>query len=584
MESNYRNGIEVMGISADGDNRLLSSMIHNSKLIFSIESDQWFNDQNRSICYIQDVVHNGLKLRNRLLKPSVLLKIGEKIASLSHLKILLNRVPKDEHGLTYSVICPDDRQNYDSLVRIMQPRVKEALSKYVIGSEATIEYIRICSEVTSSLYEDNLQPIDRLFRLWRSTYFLRAWRLFIGNAETGKISSNFITRNAYACVELNAQNLVLLIKKFRENNLSELFLPTLFNSQPCEETFRKMRSMGSINFTKINFTLLELMHLVGRVEILNDIIHVKLVDYEVKFPRNRLINLSNEDIILPTDTEIEECLQQALDTAILDASNFGISVAPEDISVCELREGRITFTENILGENIDLKIAEGIEKEPIACQSLKDYSAKISSLHGSTSFVEVEIGSGKKSVRKSSLIGLLSDSKGKLSSDRLKRTQNITNDRSVRRKLEFFDMSPQNRVLNQMNELQIGDWCLFRNQFSSTEDERFNFILGNILSFKYVNGRTEKDKQYSLDFAPIQHSSNLRGVEVLSSWYGIDRIGKISAEYYCFFTNIDQYIATFSREIIFVNENKQIHLCDKFLNTFQREFEILITQQERNNS
>lgn len=63
---------------------------------------------------------------------------------------------------------------------------RSIITKYVIGSEATFEYIRICSEVTSSLYEDNLQPIDRLFRLWRSTYFLRAWRLSIGNSETNK--------------------------------------------------------------------------------------------------------------------------------------------------------------------------------------------------------------------------------------------------------------------------------------------------------------------------------------------------------------------------------------------------------------
>lgn len=345
-----------MGFSADGDNRLLSSMIHNSHFNSSMESNQWFEDQNRNICY---VFHSGLKLRNRLLKPSAVLKIGNKIASLAHLKILVNRIPKNEHGLTYSVICPDDRQNYNSLVRTMDPRVREALSKHVIGSEATIEYIRICSEITSSLYEEKLPLQERLFRLWRSTYFLRAWRYQLASTGTNNINTNFITRNAYACIEINARNLVILTKKFREADLTELFLPTLFNSQPCEETYRRMRSMGTINFTKINFTLLELIHLVGRVELLNDIVHFKLADYHVKFPRYRLNNAIAESFRLPSDKEIEECLQRAKSTAILDASRFGIAIAAADIDVCELHEGQIIFTEPNSNENIDLMICHG---------------------------------------------------------------------------------------------------------------------------------------------------------------------------------------------------------------------------------
>lgn len=147
-------------------------MRYNSKLDSVISNNQWFNDNDGNICFLQDIVHIDTKLRNRLLKPSILLRIGSKIASASHLKILLNSVLKDVHGLVYSDICTDDRQNYDSLKKITQSNVREALHEHIFDSEATVEYIRICSEITSSLYEADLSPIERIVRIWRSTFFL----------------------------------------------------------------------------------------------------------------------------------------------------------------------------------------------------------------------------------------------------------------------------------------------------------------------------------------------------------------------------------------------------------------------------
>lgn len=249
-------------------------MIYNSKFNSQSNSkNHTFDNIDETICFFQDIVHIGTKLRNRLLSSSNVLLIGDKIASVSHLKMMLNVVSKDKHGLVYSDICPDDRQNYGSLQKIMETKVRTALEEFIVGSEGTIEYIRMCQEITSSLYDDDLSPLDRLFLIWRSTFFLRACRQFITQAIdiNMKLSDNFITSNAYMCIELNAKNLIILIKHFRDENLKEYFIPTILNSQPCEETYRKMRSMGTINFTKINFTLLELFHLIGRVELMNNI-------------------------------------------------------------------------------------------------------------------------------------------------------------------------------------------------------------------------------------------------------------------------------------------------------------------------
>lgn len=129
-----------------------------------------------AICYLQDVVHILTKLRNRLLKPSIVLPLGCKLVSVAHLKMLINDIPKEKHGLTLKDICPDDRQNYRSLEKVMEARVSNALTKYVVGSEGTIAFINICINIRSSLYDDDLPPIERILRIWQATYFLRVWR------------------------------------------------------------------------------------------------------------------------------------------------------------------------------------------------------------------------------------------------------------------------------------------------------------------------------------------------------------------------------------------------------------------------
>lgn len=237
----YRRGINVVGFSSDGDTRLLQSMRFNSKFDTKVQMNDWFGETDINICYMQDVAHIGTKLRNRLLNQTSTLLIGIKIATVAHLKVLLNSVPKDDHGLIYSDICPEDRQNFDSLKKIMHPRVTSMLAKHVVDREGTVEYIRICHQITSSLYDEDISPNERVFRLWRSTFFLRAWRTSITSLSVGGggLNENFITQNAYACIELNARNLLLLIQKLRDENMAECFTITLFNTESTANLARR---------------------------------------------------------------------------------------------------------------------------------------------------------------------------------------------------------------------------------------------------------------------------------------------------------------------------------------------------------
>lgn len=230
----------------------------------------YFNARLTGTTYIQDTIHIGTKLRNKMLQASGFLLMGRKQVSVAHLKSLINNTSKDKHGLVYTDICPKDRQNYGSLVKVMDSRVIENLKKYVPDSQATQAYLKLCRNVTSAFTDPVLAPLERIERIWESIFFLRIWHSWLidlVNKTKGRkdytLQDNFITENAYSCIELNGHSLIQLIIIVRESNNAEHFLPTLYNSQTCEEFFRRIRAMSTANWTRINMSVLEVLHLIG---------------------------------------------------------------------------------------------------------------------------------------------------------------------------------------------------------------------------------------------------------------------------------------------------------------------------------
>lgn len=93
----------------------------------------------------------------------------------------------------------------------------------------------------------------------------------------------------------------------------------------------------------------------------------------------------------------------------------------------------------------------------------------------------------------------------------------------------------------------IGDWCVFETK----KQNKNAFVLGNIVAFKYIQGRTAKDRQYSWEFAPIKAPENVkkpRGIEVLASWFEIGSITTLVPikNVNSFYINIDKYIVSLS--------------------------------------
>lgn len=114
-------------------------------------------------------------------------------------------------------------------------------------------------------------------------------------------------------------------------NKANLFKPSLFSSQPCEHMFRTFRSMGTINYTKINFSLNELLHLIARLEIMNTIVYS---NKKIEFARISALNSPETEhlVQLPSDGEIAREMEAARKNALLKAREFGIYLSENDIT------------------------------------------------------------------------------------------------------------------------------------------------------------------------------------------------------------------------------------------------------------
>lgn len=164
-------GIKVLGVSSDGDTRLLRGMKINTQLGSVNNEFDFFNIKSSDVSYVQDTIHIGTKLRNRILTPSIVLPMGKKIVSISHLKILIGQFPKEDHKLVMSDLSYEDRQNFHSLEKLMDPCVRSSLQRFIPDSEATIQYIDICFKVTESFLNTDIAPLQRVELIWEVVFF-----------------------------------------------------------------------------------------------------------------------------------------------------------------------------------------------------------------------------------------------------------------------------------------------------------------------------------------------------------------------------------------------------------------------------
>lgn len=162
--------------------------------------------------------------------------------------------------------------NFDAIDKLSAECVTDLLNE-IPGAGATRLFLILTRCVLDSFLSKELPVEKRIYKIWYSTIFCRIWRYWLLN-NGGKLQENFITLNTYTCIELNAHGIILILEKLRERSRTENMpqLQTwLYSSQACEIFFRETRAMSSMFSTVVNYTMLDMLRRLKRIQTMNEI-------------------------------------------------------------------------------------------------------------------------------------------------------------------------------------------------------------------------------------------------------------------------------------------------------------------------
>lgn len=389
-----------------------------------------------------------------------------------------------------------------SLEKIMHDRVLNALLTSVPDCQGTIPYLKLCKQLTSSFIDEDLDLIERVYRIWCGLYFLRCWRRWVNESKTHTLTYNFISTNAYMCVEINAHGLVNLIQKLRdEPNLdASMFLPSYFASQPCESFFRLARSLGTQNYTKINFSIFEILHLTARVGLMNRIVFSS-PDIEFSRIKSKLEPQTSAHTShnLPSDEEIIDTLKRAMKDALKQAKELGMVTGEDQIKQCAVNNDDYLVDEIL--EHEEEEEEEDVRGDKTGENVENDMNFHLD-FHRNVEIIE-EDGTAK-TIPKSTLVWILTESKGELSKNRLKRVQGPMISPEAGPSSKRSKSNHNTNLTFKSDRLEIDDWAVFKNSSGlgsgSFEESKLNcYLITFITGFRIVNSKNIR-KKYKLNY------------------------------------------------------------------------------------
>lgn len=412
-------------------------------------------------CVINDGLHLVVKIIWRMMRETM--TMGNHKVSRAIILEILNTFGKSETGIDQSVITDvKDAMNYTRAEKLCS---NEFYKHFDDESQvSTRVFLKLATYVNDALNDTSLPPEERVRKIWYAVFISRMWRLSTNLKTNTSLRHDFLTSNAYTCLETNAHNLLKYLIKCREVGAPECFLPYNANSQDSEKMFRSYRSMGTTNNTVVNFTVSELLHLQTRASALNEIKTHPDLEHDFdnaskKIKEKKMIKFV--PTALPTNQEIRRLVIDALEEAMGDAILVGID---QLISVKQDQDNPNFFPKMELPATSELSIDEAYNKEndkkastvvemktevdniaiedgQVAEQEIflgdilsTDFEEDLSEPPATRGFVKVK---GKvKHLRKSLVVWTLSYKRERLTQDRLRRF--IDNNKRVIRKDDYI--------------------------------------------------------------------------------------------------------------------------------------------------
>ena len=553
-----KRGITVVSFGADGDSRELKSMRISCQLLQKSQSQftlspsatispidipkswsNWFAVKHPTyINCSQDTVHIAVKLKSRLLKPSIILPMGKYIAGVHHLKLVKSTFKKGDHSMREKDLNHNDKQNFEAVRRITSQSTVNLL-KQIPDANGTIYYLEIIKCVTNSFLEKEMLPLQRVQSIWYATFFCRYWRQYILSHQAYTLQNNFITLNAYLCIEINAHSLITFLLLAIEKHDSSLFLPWLLGSQSCEKAFRACRSMSSTFSTIINFGMLGLLRRLHRMQIQ---MTLEAQNNGIRYPVNdKQGSITEHDLSKITFEDIENSVLQGKRRAQEAMEDLGIKSEIKNelweyppMPVIEKNE------EEIVEKDGDEYFEGPIEEEELLHQTLQnEVIDDVLSIENATDAVLVSQNLAFKKIQnvttqlplyKSTIMNTASKEKGHfLPIDYNGQTMYIRKSTAVwlfnegerlssDRLIRVRDSQPFHTTMEQAQEddqhvhvaeaITTGDMCVF------LIDE--NIKIGRVLQFAYVTEKQKKVREFKEKTVATRYKNE---IGVLCTWF-----------------------------------------------------------------
>lgn len=562
-KESLKNGVEVLGFSSDGDEKLLKAM----RLITFPENlsnppqfEDWFHADLRpevNLFVMQDFVHLIAKLNCRLKKASVSLPMGDYNASTTHLRVLIREHSKDQHGLTEGDIDIKDKMNYRAPERLCRQIVTDLLTELVPESRGTVCYLEVMRDSTKAFLDRSLHPLERIELIWKCTFFLRIWRQWLLKNKYS-ICFNFVTLNAYHSMELNAHVLIQLLRYLRDTGKpTSCFRPWELGSQPCEGFFRRARSLTSTTHTATNFTVLDFLRRAMRIDLLNEI--PTKIQGNYTFPSSKRVMKSESEFVpfdeFPSDEEIIAAVDKGRRSALKMVRDLGmdmpdhaanafidfsdpiyegwlwteedeaavlvdreyLNTAPNQATnQCQQVEQQVQDEHQLPSDDVQSETEESNDAEEDLCIissgaiGLRTFDHV--DIHQSSPLVVVADSDGRKAVvAKKSLLWAKTNSCPLLnkSADRNTRVQTRTPTKHSMSHTQGPGRRP-GRAPTVENTVELTDWCLFRRGKKK--------IIGRVISFRYMT----KPITYTGTSALVKPTGRQRKIGVQCLWYSVN--------------------------------------------------------------
>lgn len=177
-------------------------------------------------------------------------------------------------------------------------------------------------DIIDCFLDQSLKPLERIRKIWFALFIIRFWRHSVLVKKNTTLKNNFMSANCYSCIEFNAHGLVMCMLHLKDS--PELFLPHLFESQPCESIFRQFRSFTSTYSTVTNCTIKEASSRISKIQLQNDIMHG--TSQHFCYPRLGKVQKFNaaEPITMPAKIEIFNEIESCKRDAIAKAKAVGL--------------------------------------------------------------------------------------------------------------------------------------------------------------------------------------------------------------------------------------------------------------------